>query len=91
MDKKYSFPNEEIARLFINTIGLNSFPFNQYVKGLVEWGFEHKWSIPITEGEVSVIIKQGTTYNVDIAWKVEPFISFQDYEIHPITPSHEFL
>ena len=49
-------------------------------------GFEHKYS----DDEEPVMIKEGTTYNVDVGWKVEPFSTFEDYEITPLTPSHKF-
>ena len=86
INKKYAFPSEEMARLLISTIGLNGQYFNQFVRGVEIWGFEHKYS----DDEEPVIIKEGTTYNVDIGWKVEPFSTFEDYEITPETPSHKF-
>ena len=80
-----------------NPIEWNKLTVTEKTHGIMIWGFEDK-RIPIldaegmqtfdADGEPLVDIIKGTTYNVDVVWKGEQPVKWEQYEVNPLTPSH---
>ena len=56
-------------------------------KGIVVLGFQDKIEVN-EEGEV-VVIEEGLTFNVDVAWKTVNE-DWDQYEVQPLTSNHSF-
>ena len=106
--KQYALPSEEIAKELILALAHeeNELPFNKVTitdttHGIVCLGFQHKYEVNL-ETDEHVLVKEATTYDVDVAWKeinevdedgnviVQTFGEWDKYEIRPKTPNHVF-
>ena len=95
MNKKYIFNTEAKAEemiLSLATANEETPNFRQVrvtdtTKGIVVLGFQDKGEIN-EEGEY-VITEEGTTFNVDVAWKTVNE-GWSQYEVHPLTSNHSF-
>ena len=97
MNKKYIFNTEAKAEEMILSLATanedGTLPnFRQVrvtdtTKGIVVLGFQDKGEIN-EEGEY-VITEEGTTFNVDVAWKTVN-TSWDAYEVFPLTSNHSF-
>ena len=96
MIKKYSFQTEQQAKNLIlllvdsdNELEFNKITTTKYTYGIVMLGFQDVYQFN-EETEESILIKEGLTYDVDIFWKVEPLEEFNQFEVNPKTPNHNF-
>jgi len=94
--KQYSFPSEEIAKELILALASedNELPFDKIrgtetTYGIVCLGFQHKYEYDL-ETEDIVLVKEATTYDVDVAWKGRSGYGWSSYEVNPSTPNHKF-
>ena len=97
MNKKYIFNTEAKAEEMILSLATanedGTLPnFRQVrvtdtTKGIVVLGFQDKIEVN-EEGEV-VVIEEGLTFNVDVAWKTVNE-DWSQYEVHPSTSNHSF-
>ena len=102
--KRYSIPTKTKAKNLIlplapidTEIEWNKLTVTEKTHAIMIWGFEDK-RIPIldaegmqtfdADGEPLVDIITGTTYNVDVVWKGEAPVKWEQYEVNPLTPSH---
>ena len=90
MIKRYSFPSQEKAQELIlklvdddSTLAFNKVTVTSETHGLVCLGFQHKY-------ENGVLIKESTTYDVDVFWKGRSGYGWASYEVSPVTPNHNF-
>ena len=94
--KQYALPSEEIAKELILALASeeNELPFNKVTitettHGIVCLGFQHKYEVNL-ETDEHILVKEATTYDVDVAWKEAPNENWTAYEIEPKTPNHIF-
>ena len=95
MNKKYIFNTEAKAEEMIlslataneETPNFRKVHVTDTTKGIVVLGFQDKIEID-EEGEV-VVIEEGLTFNVDVAWKTVN-TSWDAYEVFPTTSNHSF-
>ena len=88
--KKYSFPSEQIAKELIATLNLNGKSYSNKVRCIFELGFQDKYLYNEATQE-NELISNGMTYDVDIKWYEFPNDNFNEYEVNPNTPNHNFL
>jgi len=96
MINRYSFPDEVTAKQLLETLipkgsslSFKDITVTELTNGINAWGFEDKFSYdPKTDKQV--LIKKGTTYNVDVMWKTSQPKEWAQYEIKPVTPNHKF-
>ena len=88
--KRYSFPSEQIAKELIDTLNLNGKSYSNKVRCIVCLGFQDKYLYNEATQE-NELISKGLTYDVDIKWYELPNDNFNEYEVNPITPNHNFL
>tara|TARA_R110001632_G_C11039264_1_gene383018 strand:+ start:87 stop:383 length:297 start_codon:yes stop_codon:yes gene_type:complete len=98
MNKKYVFSTEAEAEEMIlslvtanedgETPNFRDVKGTETTKGIVCLGFQD--SIEIDEETEEEIVIEGTTYDVDVAWKTVNE-SWDTYEVFPITSNHNFL
>jgi hypothetical protein len=100
MVKRYSFPTEEIAQELMLTLENKEIQYDDegvkvdvqfinptvtpYTYAIVCLGFQDEYN---EDGELT---KEGTTYDLDIFWKGEQLEAFNEYEVTPSTPNHNF-
>ena len=95
MIKRYSLPTEAKAKELIlllapqnegeeEGIDFRSVQVTETTHAVVCLGFQNKYN---EEGE---LIKEGTTFDVDVMWKNEANENWNEYEINPNTPNHNF-
>ena len=96
MNKKYIFNTEAKAEEMIlslataNEEGTPNFRkvhVTDTTKGIVVLGFQDKGETN-EEGEY-IITEEGTTFNVDVAWKTVNE-DWNEYEVQPSTSNHSF-
>ena len=97
MNKKYIFTSEAEAETMILALAqqdengdlpnFRKVHVTDTTKGIVVLGFQDKGEIN-EEGEY-VITEEGTTFNVDVAWKTVN-TSWDAYEVFPLTSNHSF-
>ena len=107
MIKRYSIPTEQKAKELILALAPNTeLDFNKITTtettcGIVCLGFQHvyKYNEETNERE---LIKEATTYDVDVFWKAEntideegnlvvpTFGEWDAFEVEPNTPNHNF-
>ena len=97
MNKKYIFTSEAEAETMILALAqqdengdlpnFRKVHVTDTTKGIVVLGFQDKGEIN-EEGEY-VITEEGTTFNVDVAWKTVNE-GWSQYEVHPLTSNHSF-
>jgi hypothetical protein len=101
MIKRYSIPTEKIAKELILLLSDEINPtVTEFTHGIVCLGFQDK-RIPIldadwqptydADGMPLVDVIKGMTYDVDIFWKAEPLEAFNEFEVEPKTPNHNFM
>ena len=96
MNKKYIFNTEAKAEemiLSLATANEETPNFRQVrvtdtTKGIVVLGFQDKGHFD-EDTDTYVIDEQGTTFNVDVAWKTVN-TSWDAYEVFPTTSNHSF-
>jgi hypothetical protein len=98
MVKRYSIPTEKKAKeLILNLASQNNeeeqdfkqITITEFTNGIVVLGFQNVYKFN-EETQESELIKEGTTYDIDIFWKVEPLEEFNQFEVNPKTPNHKF-
>ena len=98
MNKKYIFSTEEIAREMIlslvsseerETLNFREVRKTEATNGIVCLGFQDETELDEESGEF-IIIEEGTTFNVDVSWKIVNE-GWSDYEVFPENPNHSFL
>lgn len=102
MIKRYSFKSKEQAQELILGLIMSAESIEE-IKADEELSLPSASGITITETtsgirllgfqdvyEDEVLIKAGTTYDVDILWKSEPNENWIDYEVTPKSPNHNF-
>ena len=97
MNKKYIFTSEAEAETMILALAqqdengdlpnFRQVRVTDTTKGIVVLGFQDKGEIN-EEGEY-VITEEGTTFNVDVAWKTVNE-DWSQYEVEPSTSNHSF-
>ena len=97
MNKKYIFNTEAEAETMILALAqqdengdlpnFRKVHVTETTKGIVVLGFQDKGEIN-EEGEY-VITEEGTTFNVDVAWKTVNE-DWDQYEVEPSNPNHSF-
>jgi len=97
MNKKYIFNTEAKAEEMILTLStaneegilpnFRKVHATETTKGIVVLGFQDKGEIN-EEGEY-IITEEGTTFNVDVAWKTVNE-DWNEYEVQPSTSNHSF-
>ena len=97
MNKKYIFTSEAEAETMILALAqqdengdlpdFRKVRVTDTTKGIVVLGFQDKGEIN-EEGEY-VITEEGTTFNVDVAWKTVNN-DWDQYEVEPLTSNHSF-
>lgn len=84
MIKRYSFPTKETATDLIELLSDEPNPtVTETTSGIRLLGFQDVY-------EDEVLVKEGTTYDVDVFWKNEPNENWIDYEVTPKSPNHNF-
>mgnify|MGYP003661724525 CR=1 FL=1 len=97
MNKKYIFSTEAKAEEMIlslvtaseETISFRDVKRTESTNGIVVIGFQDEIEIDEESGEF-IIIEEGTTFNVDVSWKIVNE-GWSDYEVFPENPNHSFL
>ena len=99
MNKKYIFTSEAEAETMILALAQQdedgNLPNFREVRntpttyGVVVLGFQDKVEFD-EETEEMVVIEEGTTFNVDVAWK-EVNEDWSEYEVFPTSSNHNFL
>ena len=97
MNKKYSFPTEEKATELIKSLlsdeqkntNIRKVSVTKCTNGLHYMGKTDTIETNPETGEVTVI-KEGTTFDVDVMWRNEPLPSWEQYEVNPKTPNHNW-
>ena len=97
MNKKYIFNTEAKAEEMILSLATanEETPNFREVRntpttyGIVLLGFQDKGFFD-EETDTYVVTEEGTTYNVDVAWK-EVNEDWSDYEVFPESSNHNFL
>jgi hypothetical protein len=99
MNKKYIFTSEAEAETMILALAQQdedgNLPNFREVRntpttyGVVVLGFQDKVEFD-EETEEMVVIEEGTTFNVDVAWKTVD-TSWDAYEVFPTSSNHNFL
>ena len=97
MNKKYIFTSEAEAETMILALAqqdengdlpdFRKVHVTDTTKGIVVLGFQDKGETN-EEGEY-VITEEGTTFNVDVAWKTVNN-DWDQYEVQPLTSNHSF-
>jgi len=97
MIKRYSFQTKQQAKNLIlllvdsdNELEFNKITTTKYTYGIVILGFQHEYEYNEETNE-SVLIKEGMTYDVDIKWFNVPNDNFNEFEVNPNTPNHNFI
>ena len=104
MNLKYSMPSEEVAEtliLALNTneeiIGFGNVKGTETTHAIVCLGFQDEYGID--ENGDSVLLYEGTTYDVDVAWiettnedgdVIINDADWSQYEVIPVTSNHNF-
>ena len=99
MNKKYIFNTEAKAEEMILSLATandnGELPNFREVRntpttyGIVLLGFQDKGFFD-EEADTYVVTEEGTTYNVDVAWK-EVNEDWSEYEVFPESSNHNFL
>ena len=88
MIKRYSFQSEQQAQGLILGLGLeDNQTTSKDIQGIV-------LDIPPSskyDEEGEVIEVEHSTYDVDIMWRHEPIEEWQEFEVEPETPNHNFM
>ena len=93
--KRYSIPTEQKAKELILALAPNTeLEFNKITTtettcGIVCLGFQHVYKFN-KETQESELIKEATTYDVDVFWKAEPNENWLEFQVEPNTPNHNF-
>ena len=97
MNKKYIFTSEAEAETMILALAqqdengdlpnFRKVHVTDTTKGIVVLGFQDKGETN-EEGEY-IITEEGTTFNVDVAWKTVNE-DWNEYEVQPSTSNHSF-
>jgi len=96
--KRYSILTKTKALNLIKTLELEEKQtVSKDIHGIMIWGFEDK-AIPVldsdgqptfdTNGFPLVDVIKGLTFNVDVVWKGEQPLKWEQYEVNPSSPSH---
>ena len=98
MNKKYIFTSEAEAETMILALAqqdengdlpnFRKVQVTDTTKGIVVLGFQDKGHFD-EDTDTYVIDEQGTTFNVDVAWKTVNN-DWSQYEVHPSNPNHSF-
>jgi hypothetical protein len=88
--KRYSIPTKTKALNLIKTLELEKEQtVSKDIHGIMIWGFEDRQiSVIDKDGVETFKIIKGKTYNVDVVWKVEAPVKWEQYEVNPSSPSH---
>jgi hypothetical protein len=99
MNKKYIFTSEAEAETMILALAQQdengNLPNFREVRntpttyGIVLLGFQDKGHFD-EEADTYVVTEEGTTFNVDVAWK-EVNEDWSEYEVFPESSNHNFL
>jgi hypothetical protein len=89
MMKRYSIPTEKKAKELLLLLRQGNETVTEFTYGIVVLGFQNVYQFN-EETQESELIKEGTTYDIDIVWKVEPLEEFNQFEVNPKTPNHNF-
>lgn len=95
---RYSFTTKKRALELINALELEQGQtVSKDIHGIMVWGFKYK-NTPILDeqgqqtydenGNPLFNSVKGKKYNVDVVWKNEAPIEWNEFEVFPITPSH---
>lgn len=99
---RYSFTTKKRALELINALELTDKNGNQAtvskdIHGIMVWGFEYKHTPILDENGMQTFDENGNPlfnsvkgkkYNVDVVWKNEAPIEWNEFEVFPVTPSH---
>jgi hypothetical protein len=101
---KYSFPTEEKATELITALvngvqetepisdeqkdtDIHNVTVTKHTHGLHYMGRTDVTEYNEETNE-TIIIKKGTTFDVDVHWRGEPLKSWEDFEVNPKSPNH---
>ena len=94
--KRYSFPSEAKAEELIlklahedSELAFNRITVTETTHAVVCLGFQNVYEYNV-ETEESVLIKEGTSYDVDVFWKDRSGYGWSEFEVEPNTPNHGF-
>lgn len=91
--KRYSFPNEATAAKLLMQLAPAQLKgtFKQLTKTTHTDGIVcDVRPQPVIDANGKIILKEHTTYDVDIMWSAASHPDFEPYEINPKTPNHNF-
>lgn len=94
--KRYSFPTEAKAEELLlklahedSELAFNKLTVTETTHAIVCLGFDDKYEYN-PETEESTLVKEGSTYDVDVFWKDKSGYGWGQYEVSPNTPNHSF-